>query len=143
MCFCFLSNDNCHFSDPAKRVVDFPRERDTFRNKILEIVQDFACESKISSFFFLCSSFFSIFFIFSFFPIFSFYFNFSFFPFFSFIFFHVPSFSLSFFFHFPRLFSFIFVSFFHCIIIVRWADLSDFLFRRFSSEKCVFLFHVQ
>ena len=28
------------------------------------------------------------------------------------------------------------------IIIVRWADLSDF-FRRFSSEKCVFLFHVQ
>ena len=28
------------------------------------------------------------------------------------------------------------------IIIVRWADLSDF-FRSFSSEKCVFLFHVQ
>ena len=24
-----------------KRVVDFPRERDTFRNKIMEIVQDF------------------------------------------------------------------------------------------------------
>ena len=28
------------------------------------------------------------------------------------------------------------------IIIVRWADLSDF-FRWFSSVKCVFLFHVQ
>ena len=27
--------------DPAKRVVDFPRERDTFRNKIMEIVEDF------------------------------------------------------------------------------------------------------
>ena len=29
------------------------------------------------------------------------------------------------------------------IIIVRWADLSDFFFRSFSSVKCVFLFHVQ
>ena len=28
------------------------------------------------------------------------------------------------------------------IIMVRWADLSDF-FRSFSSVKCVFLFHVQ
>ena len=27
--------------DPAKRVVDFPVERDTFRNKIMEIVKDF------------------------------------------------------------------------------------------------------
>ena len=26
---------------PPKRVVDFPRERDTFRNKIIEIVEDF------------------------------------------------------------------------------------------------------
>ena len=26
---------------PAKRVVDFPRERDTFRNTIMEIVKDF------------------------------------------------------------------------------------------------------
>ena len=34
--------------DPAKRVVDFPRERDTLRNKIMEIVEDFACESKFS-----------------------------------------------------------------------------------------------
>ena len=27
--------------DLPKRVVDFPRERDTFRNKIMEIVEDF------------------------------------------------------------------------------------------------------
>ena len=27
--------------ETAKRVVDFPRERDTFRNKIMEIVKDF------------------------------------------------------------------------------------------------------
>ena len=27
--------------DSPKRVVDFPRERDTFRNKIMEIVEDF------------------------------------------------------------------------------------------------------
>ena len=27
--------------DHPKRVVDFPRERDTFRNKIMEIVNDF------------------------------------------------------------------------------------------------------
>ena len=26
---------------PPKRVVDFPLERDTFRNKIMEIVEDF------------------------------------------------------------------------------------------------------
>ena len=28
-------------SDHPKRVVDFPVERDTFRNKIMEIVEDF------------------------------------------------------------------------------------------------------
>ena len=28
-------------ADPAKRVVDIPWERDTFRNKIMEIVEDF------------------------------------------------------------------------------------------------------
>ena len=27
--------------ETAKRVVDFPLERDTFRNKIMEIVEDF------------------------------------------------------------------------------------------------------
>ena len=31
--------------DPVKRVVDFPLERDTFRNKIMEIVKDFDEES--------------------------------------------------------------------------------------------------
>ena len=41
--FCFTSNENCHFSSekrlpPQNGVVDFPRERDTFRNKIMEIV---------------------------------------------------------------------------------------------------------
>ena len=43
--FCFTSNENCHFSsengETPKRVVDFSRERDTFRNKIMEIVEDF------------------------------------------------------------------------------------------------------
>ena len=34
MCLCFTSN-------LPKRVVDFPRVRDTFRNKIMEIVEDF------------------------------------------------------------------------------------------------------
>ena len=45
MCFCFTSNENCDFSSEKrllpKRVVDFLRERDTFRNKIMEIVEDF------------------------------------------------------------------------------------------------------
>ena len=27
--------------DHPKRVVDFPRERDTFRNKIMDIIEDF------------------------------------------------------------------------------------------------------
>ena len=79
-------------ADPAKRVVDFPRERDTFRNKIMEIVEDFDEKSynkngkpwkssrilrvnPIFSFFFLFSSFFFIF-------------SFHFFHFFIFSFFH-------------------------------------------------------
>ena len=33
----FLRKNDHH----PKRVVDFPRERDTFRNKIMEIVEDF------------------------------------------------------------------------------------------------------
>ena len=46
VCFCLTSNENCHSSLEKrlllpKRVVDFPRERDTFRNKIMEIVKDF------------------------------------------------------------------------------------------------------
>ena len=104
--------------DPAKRVVDFPRERDTFRNKIMAIVEDFDEKNynnngkpwkssrilRVNPFFhfsFFFSSFFSIFFVFfifsffSFFPFFHF-FIFSIFHFLSssFMFFHVLSFSL-------------------------------------------------
>ena len=87
---------------PPKRVVDFPRERDTFRNRIMEIVEDFDEKSynnngklwkssrilrvnPIFSFFFLFSSFFSFFFFSFFFMffIFSIFFIFSFFHFFS------------------------------------------------------------
>ena len=56
--------------ETAKRFVDFPRERDTFRNKIIEIVEDFACESKFlhfSFFFHHFSTFFHFFMIFHFF----------------------------------------------------------------------------
>ena len=35
-------------ADPAKRVVDFHLERDTFRNKIMEIVEDFD-EKKVTT----------------------------------------------------------------------------------------------
>ena len=97
---------------PPKRVVDFPRERDTFRNKIMEIAEDFDEKSynnngkpwkssrilrvnPIFSFFFLFSSFFSIFS--HFFHLFHFFFFFSFFHFFHFFF-------LSFIFHFFHFF---------------------------------------
>ena len=49
--------------ETAKRVVDFPRERDTFRNKIMEIVKDFASESNFSFFFIFSFFHFSSFFI--------------------------------------------------------------------------------
>ena len=120
MCFCFTSNENCHFSSEKrllpKWVVDFPRERDTFRNKIMEIVEDFDEKSynngeswkssrilrvnPFFSFFFLFSSFFSLFSFFHFFSIFhfsSFSFNFFHFHSFSFIFFHFLSFCFIFF----------------------------------------------
>ena len=49
--------------DPPKRVVDFLLERDTFRNKIMEMVEDFACEAKNFHFFiFLNFPFFHFFF---------------------------------------------------------------------------------
>ena len=94
--------------DPAKRVVDFPLQIDTFRNKIMEIVKDFEAKynnngtpwkssrilrlNPIFSFFFLFSSFFSIFSFFfqkffSFFSFFIFSFFFSYFLFFHFSFF--------------------------------------------------------
>ena len=53
--------------ETPKLVVDFPRSRDTFRNKTMEIVKDFECETKFLRFFH-CSSFsviFQVFFLFS------------------------------------------------------------------------------
>ena len=114
-----------------KRVVDVPWERDTFRNKIMEIVEDFDEKSnnngkpwkssrilRVNSIFSFFSIFsFLMFFIFSFFLFFSFFsffhfFIFSFFPFFHFfnfsyffIFFHFLSCS---FFHFSHFFIFSF-----------------------------------
>ena len=100
--------------ETPKRVVDFPQERDTLRNKIMEIVEDFACESIFFQFF--------IFFIFSFSSIFHFpslsficlSFSVMFFHFlsFSFMFFHFLSFSIIFY-HFLS-FSFIFFVFVGC-----------------------------
>ena len=115
---------------PPKRVVDFPRERDTFRNKIMEIVKDFDEKSynnngkpwkslrilRVNPIFFIFLSFF-IFSFFSFFHL-SFFFNFSFF----FIFFHFLSFSfiffhfLSFSFMFFHVLSFSFI-FFHFLCL--------------------------
>ena len=130
MCFCFTSNENCHFSsekngETAKRVVDFPLERDTFRNKIMEFVEDFdeksynnngkawkssrifVCESKFLDFSFFFHHF-SSFFHFSF-------FFFQFFPFFHFLIFsHFLIFFFVFFiFSFFSFFSFFHFSFFH------------------------------
>ena len=105
MYFCFTSNENGHFSfvkrDPAKRVVDFPLERDTFRNKIMEVVTDFDGKSYNNNgkpwkssrilrvnpnfFIFLFLNIFLHFFVFFFKKIFFFiFFIFSFFPFFHF-----------------------------------------------------------
>ena len=69
--------------ETPKRVVDFPRERNTIRNKIMEIVEDFACESNFFIFLPFFHHFSSIF-LFSFFLffIFSSFFHFSFFFFF-------------------------------------------------------------
>ena len=125
----FTSNANCHFSSgktviPPKRVVDFPWERNTFRNKTMEIVEDFDGKSynndgkhwkslrilrvnPFFSFFFFVYHF-SPFFFFVFFFIF---FNFSFFfhfLLFSIIFYHFHSFS----FIFTHFLSFSFI-FFH------------------------------
>ena len=102
--------------ETPKWVVDFHRERDTFRNTIMEIVENYDEKSynnngkpwKSSrilrvnpcfSFFFLFSSFFSIFFSFSvfFFLFFSFFIFFMIFSFFIFLFFHFLSFSFIFF----------------------------------------------
>ena len=96
---------------PPKRVVDFPRERDTFRNKIMEIVEDFDKKSYNnngkpwkSSRILRVNPFFSFsFFFHHFFFVFPFFFFFSFFHFFFFF---------SFFFHFFIFLIFSFISFF-------------------------------
>ena len=117
-----------------KRVVDFPLERDTFRNKIMEIVEDFDEKSynnngkpwkssrilrvkQISSFFFLVSSFFYIFsFFFSFFHFFHF---FHFFIFLIFLIFHLFHFFIFSFFHFFFIVSFFSIFIFHRRIVKR------------------------
>ena len=105
MCFCFTSNENCHFSSekrlPPKTGCSFSSGKRHIPNKIMEIVEDFACESMFSFF-----SLFSI--IFLHFLSFSFIFihlSFIFFHFlsFSFIFFHFLSFSFIFSFSMPLL----------------------------------------
>ena len=127
MYFCFTSIENCHFSSekrsPPKRVVDFPMERDTFRNKIMEIVEDFDEKSynnngkpwkssrilRVNPNFFIFLSFFTIFL--------------HFFVFFSFIHFFI-------FFHFSSFFHFFIV--FHCFSF-------SFIFFHFLS--CSFIFY--
>ena len=64
-------------ADLQKRLVDFPVERDTFRNQILEIVEDFASESNCFHFSFFFHHFSPFFRFFSFFHFFTF---FTFFP---------------------------------------------------------------
>ena len=83
--------------DLPKRVVYFLRERDTFRSKLMDIVEDFACESNCFHFLYV-SSFFSIFevFFFFFFPSFLFFRFFIFFIFSFFLFFDFFSSSLFF-----------------------------------------------
>ena len=126
---------------PPKRVVDFPLERDTFRNKIMEIVEDFDEKSYNnngkpwkSSRILRVNPIFFIFFHFSF--------NFFHFPSFSFMFFHVLSCSFMFF-HFLS-FSFIFVHFrsfsfifFHFLFIFFSFS---FIFFHFLSFSFIF-FH--
>ena len=126
-------------ADLPKRVVDFHRERDTFRNKIMEIVLDFDEKSynnngkpwKSSrilrvnlffSFFFLCSSFFSVFFLF--------------FSFFHFHFFHFSIFLLFSFFH-------IFCSFLHFLIFKCFSFSFFHFFRRKSFFFSFFLYFFQ
>ena len=142
MCvICSTSNEHCHFSlekrDSAKRVVDFTLERDTFRNKIMEIVEDFDEKTynnngkplkssrilRVNPIFFHFSSCFSIFR-----HVLSFSFIFHFFHFF--IFFHFLS--ISFNFHFISfIFSFIFSHFLSC----------SFIFYHFLSFSFFILFH--
>ena len=144
--------------DPPKRVVDFLQERDTFRNKIMEIVEDFDEKSYnnngkpwkfsrilrvipnffIFFLFFIIFLYFSFFFHFFIFFIFSFCFIFFHFPSYSFIFFHFLSFSFTFF-HFLS-FSFIFFLFLSFLFISFHFRSFSFIFVHFISF-CFILFH--
>ena len=153
MCCCFTSNENCHFSsenaDLPKRVVDFPLDRDTFRNKIMEFVEDFDEKSynnngkpwkslrifRLNPFF----HFFKKIFIFSFFLIVSFFFHF----------FHLFHFSIFSFFHFLNffMFSFFFIVFFIFFQFLIFSSFSfmfvhflsfSFMFFRFPSLSFIF-----
>ena len=156
--FCFTSNENCHFSSerPPKRVVDFPRERDRFRNKIMEIVEDFDEKSNnngkpwkssrilrvnpIFSFFSIFS--FLMFFIFSFFFFFFFFFS-SFFFIFSFFFFIFSFFIFSFFFIFFHFSIFLIFCIFHCFSFFVFFIFLHFLscsFIFFHFLSCSFMF---
>ena len=127
----FLQKNDYH----PKRDVDFPWERDTFRNKIMEIVEDFDEKSYNNNGKSLKSSkilrvnpFFPIFL--SFFIIFLHFFHFSFFPFF-FIFHFSIFFIFSFFFQF-----FIFLHFF--IIFFHFLSFS-FIFSHFLAFSFIFV----
>ena len=128
-----------------KRVVDFLRKRDTFRSKIMEIVEDFACEPNFFIFlsfsiiflhFFVFSiCFHSSIFIFSFFHLlqkfFSFFFIFHFLTFFSILFlFDIFLFSICSFFQF-----FQFFIFFHFLFLFFF-----FIFHHFLSFLCLLSF---
>ena len=137
---------------PPKRVVDFPLERDTIRNKIMEIVEDFDEKSYNNN----CKPWKSLrilrvnpFFHFSFF--FHHFFRFFFFFFHFFIFFFIFHFFLLFFifyflfFTFLFFFFFIFPIFYFYFIYIIFFNLSFFIFY-FSHFICIFfifsfLFH--
>ena len=135
--------------DTAKRVVDFPLERYTFRNKIMEIVKNFDEKSynnngkpwkssrilRLNPFFFFFFHFSFFFHHFSPFFIFFIFFIFSFFQFF-FIFFQ---FFFVFFFLFLSL-SFTFFHFLSLSIILYHFISFSFIFHQFLSFSCMF-FH--
>ena len=118
-----------------KRVVDFPRERDTFRNKIIEIVEDVDEKSYNnngkswkSSRILRVNPFFSFFCFFLFFPFFSFFFIFSFFSFFIFFIFSFFFFHISLFFIFVHFLLFVFHFLSLSIIVYHCLSLSIIFF---------------
>ena len=162
MCFCFTSNEIVTFhlrnADPAKRVVDFPLERDTFRNKIKQIVEDFDEKSynnnckpwkssrilRVNPNFLICLSFFIIFlhfftfFIFHVFSCFSFHFSFfSFFHFF-FLFFFFSFFNFSFFFIFFQFLSFSFMFFHFLSFSIIFYHFLSFSFSLLGAQNLIF-----